>query len=1395
MNAASDKTELLREGNSFFAGYYSGELKIDVLDFKKGKESSIACWSNYIGYRLSTLPKVDTIVRALGHDEVTAQKNTSLDVFSTCISRFIDAQFNPTLLKKHHPNEKSTNLNRAQRLAQIKGLYFVDSDCAASKLTGLQTFLIIDDVVTTGATTSEITRALVKHFPEAIVYVLSLVKTARGELDNKQKQQNFYTHLAFTSITTSLKLEQPNYEKNSRTQGRTGLQQKNYTANYCHTNHNFVIQNLPWKGIRKQSTEGMHTAIAILKNILQRGSPTEASRYLRQELKIGSSLNLKPVPLISSNPIRWRRTIKGDTKTDYNPAQTLYEKLLPKYLGNYGFACNLIVPEPMLNEITNQFVPHLHNRQVDFFLPQAGVIIEVDGKQHKNSTTEDQARDNHALKYGLHTIRITTDEINQENDSFLEKINLLIKYIQSAIATATQRKDNGDYAFSLDDYKNEIDNPTPINSPSLVLTSVIRFQLLVLELLDRGVLKIGDLWAFTIKNRDNVEFVGIALTDIEIWLKTLLSLQNIDFPNIESSIQVIQDTDEYPSNTKSINVDFSITQRFTDDFQQTPGVIFVRTHYLDEYRSFDQGSSSNLSSMIFRPYDYFEAETIEPVNYELHLVMGSQHYRDLRLVLSNVFLPYSDCVEFRDGQIGIIGSALSLNSTIGLLPTGSGKSVCFQLCVILQPAISFVVCPIKSLMTDQQVDLESVGFTRAAFINGDLTAGEKERTLIEFGQGRFFLLFISPERLQVTKFRDHLRRIAYDRSIAYAVIDEVHCLSEWGHDFRPSYLNLANTVDRFCPGSTYIGLTATASVNVLRDIQSEFNIPNHNVKTPLSFTRKELSFNVVDDQGNKKKALSEQVSFLESKWSNLQGPGRPGAGIIFTSDVNGSRGCDPIATELQRDLNIDVRFYSGKAPKPSKTRPMMGGNEFINYKNEVQTDFKNNKFHLLAATKAFGMGVNKGNVAYTVHYGIPGSLEALYQEAGRAGRSKELFSEMPADCIVILGKEKSALLKPVWDPKTAVEELKDIEKGLNRDGDIKSMLWLMTNNLESALSEFELINAVYKTISATGENKIKINPRMFPKQKQPMLQRTIYRLSQLGIVSDWTVEDFFTGALEVHLTHATPSLIRETLQKTITKYDSNLSINSLQDNSESSYAPYFEMEKHQKITKTELCFLILLQWSYEHFIYNRRQSLKNVYEQCVKLSSHQITPQEFKVSIENYFKFDDTSAELTYIADNPLGYSKWFEVFEYAPTKKSIDVKLSQDLLTALGSQVGRFLESYRDNPGLNFISGMVRLCLNDFENADGRTRFELALEQIRQFDDKQQCEFAKLLCGFSNALTEQQKQTLTESVCRYIHQIGPLKILQSGFKDQNSLYSLLEYYSFDISHATNVLKEKSWLK
>lgn len=256
--------------------------------------------------------------------------------------------------------------------------------------------------------------------------------------------------------------------------------------------------------------------------------------------------------------------------------------------------------------------------------------------------------------------------------------------------------------------------------------------------------------------------------------------------------------------------------------------------------------------------------------------------------------------------------------------------------------------------------------------------------------------------------------IGLDLSFAYAVIDEAHCLSEWGHDFRTSYLNLANTIGRFAPSAIYIGLTATASVNVLKDIQTEFDIPDDFVRTPMDFTREELSFHVIDDKGRKVDAAVELVSEMERKW-NSDGEYGNKAGIIFTATVNGSKGCHSLAGRISTLLNMDVRYFSGSAPKMG----VLQGEAFDRYKRQVQDDFKENKYRLLTATKAFGMGVNKGNIAYTVHFGIPGSMEALYQEAGRAGRDKKLFKEVPADCYVLLTKEpNSAILDKIWDAST-----------------------------------------------------------------------------------------------------------------------------------------------------------------------------------------------------------------------------------------------------------------------------------------------------------------------------------------------------------------------------------------
>ena len=302
--------------------------------------------------------------------------------------------------------------------------------------------------------------------------------------------------------------------------------------------------------------------------------------------------------------------------------------------------------------------------------------------------------------------------------------------------------------------------------------------------------------------------------------------------------------DEIPTNRsgEELIIDFSILERYDDSFQVNPDVIYSRTHYFDFYRYFPNGDSSSIESCVLCDYDFFQISCTDPIKYNLDLSPDSEQRESLKFFLKNLFLPFLDEVDFREGQVGIIGSALSRQGTIGLLPTGSGKSICYQLSAVLQPAVSFVVCPIKSLMYDQKADLDSIGFTRSNYITSDQKAEEKALIQRDFGHGKFFFVFISPERFQTHSFRKEMLAIGLDLAFAYAVIDEAHCLSEWGHDFRTSYLKLANTIEKFAPSASYIGLTATASVNVLKDMQAEFNIPDDYVRTPKNFTRDESVF-------------------------------------------------------------------------------------------------------------------------------------------------------------------------------------------------------------------------------------------------------------------------------------------------------------------------------------------------------------------------------------------------------------------------------------------------------------------------------------------------------------------------------------------------------------------------
>lgn len=365
-----------------------------------------------------------------------------------------------------------------------------------------------------------------------------------------------------------------------------------------------------------------------------------------------------------------------------------------------------------------------------------------------------------------------------------------------------------------------------------------------------------------------------------------------------------------------------------------------------------------------------------------------------------------DKIKFREGQFPIISNALNRRDTIGLLPTGGGKSLCYQLPCLLQPSINFVVCPIKSLMYDQYENMVNMLITNINFITSDLDKDEKRKIETDFEQGRYLFVWISPEKFQIPSFRERISSIVANFSIAYAVVDEVHCLSEWGHDFRTSYLNLAKTIDKLSPKDEngegkikFIGLTATASVNVLKDIKIEFSrrkqrLEDENIKSLLDYSRKELQFEVINDKGNKRHLLQTLIEDL----ANTEGftETEEKAGLVFTPNVNGDFGCYSVSNFLNMQYHNKVNWFAGDVPKVddfdsngNKTGikiPVMSFAEFKIHRKKVQYNFKRNVYPLLVATKAFGMGIDKQNIFYTFHYGLPSSVEALYQEAGRAGR-------------------------------------------------------------------------------------------------------------------------------------------------------------------------------------------------------------------------------------------------------------------------------------------------------------------------------------------------------------------------------------------------------------------------
>jgi len=1151
---------------------------------------------------------------------------------------------------------------------------------------------------------------------------------------------------------------------------------KKYSANYSHSNHNFVIQNLQGERISNEYLP----AICILKNILQRGKPTLLSNYLQEELgqlhRTPDFIN--PYPLIDVEQPNWERIIRGDEKGNYYPAKKFFEELIPKHLSEYEFIQQLIIPEIPINEITQVDVDEYANQQVDFYLPQAYLIIEIDGSQHEKDKQKDIIRDLYTAKYGIQTVRIKTADLESESDVFFQKIAEIKDRIDKVKSKQETRKEKDATFISLSDYQSAYLNGIDFGDSNYKATAIIRFQLLVLELLEKGLLNLATDWKFEILQRDISDFEKTAIEDLMVWFTHIFQLHKIEFEKPKTYISHVNSVSEF-SKDKSIKIDFSLTKRYTDEFQINSNVIYVRTDYLDEFLYFKKGDSrDNLKFSSFEPYDYFKISATDTIKYKLKFGSKEADENSLLFLVWNIFLQNDESLDFktlrfREGQLPIIANALSKNDTIGLLPTGSGKSVCYQLSAILQPAISFVVCPIKSLMYDQKADLDSAYFTRINHITSDDDGEDKEKIQNEFGQGKYFFIFISPERFQLKTFRQYFSAVNKEFNIAYAVIDEVHCLSEWGHDFRTSYLNLSNAIQRHTTDFNWLGLTATASINVLKNIQIEFGIKQEDVKTPVDYTRKELEFIVIDDENNKPQAINTQLEILKEEIGALTEDGRDSkCGIVFTPTVNGKNGCYPLSLKLSEHFQTNIKYYSGSVPKVEQ-RPIMGDKEFDEYKKTVQKEFKNNEFSLLTATKAFGMGVNKGNIHYTFHYGIPGSMESLYQEAGRAGRDKTKFKSSKAKCFVLLSKSNDdSVLSQIWDRDTTLTKVNELQ-GQTR-GDINTNLFLFSLGLDVIKDEFEVIKKLFTTFAVSNKKDIRVKGNDIGTNKA-RTEKAIYRLSQLGVIEDWTISDFFRGgSFDVDFAEFSEESIKQSLLFTIKEYDKEFSFDTiLIDEKYSTYKKILNAPTNYSLIDKYI--LILLQWSYDNFAYNRRQSLKNIYENCCDFADGDITSAEFKVRLENYFKFTQKSYVLQHIAENPKDFEKWFEVFYQIDKNIVTNTFITRRQQESLRDNLSRFLESYMHNTGLDLISGLVRLLINDYGNSDGRDRLETSLEQIQHFESADKEFIVEQILKIGQELSNNNKSYLAESLYKFFNSQEFLLRISKSLGDSFSMATLVD--------------------
>lgn len=903
--------------------------------------------------------------------------------------------------------------------------------------------------------------------------------------------------------------------------------------------------------------------LAVLHNLICRGLPTIPSVFVEEAFVrafgIGETKNEHgslsfPLREDVQIPINTIKDILHlvDNRIPLLPAQYASDRLgsgfekdflfrlLP---AEYRFLVQVLETQRTVDSIVPEEKKHwFHRQRVDFSLEipylkreskdnverlyRDGIVIEVDGHHHQELAQQvlDESRDASVTQAQWKHMRVTSQNPEQGVRQLVEMLEGN-DHVRQLKRVFQQQVFTGDYLTWMQ----------MLLSP----VAISRIQKSLVECMIQGGLSKKKALKIAVLERD-VPCGYLAVTDFQKMGRHLYYLagKSQDWPDMQVEVFCTPEFENSPLHQISnhpvklipefapkgydIVVDIAMLQR-SNIFRQEPvlelnmqdgpvNLVIRSSHYAPQYQ----------------PRKFYTAETIS--YQEVSRRLPNERYEDipetkahLEYFLQNLFRKTS----FREGQLPILNRALQNQTVIGLLPTGGGKSLTYQLAALLQPGVVLVVDPINSLMQDQFEGLFKIGIDACQLINIGVSSLEKRWAASRLKDAQMLFTFVSPERLQIEEFRNNLLDMPSKQVFfSYCVIDEVHCVSEWGHDFRTSYLELGKNATRFCKTKTgdpisLFGLTATASFDVLADVERELSAPGQQldveaivrfentirpelqyevipVEAPLNWDETELSgsslrvSHVQGDIWGLKRGLGKEkqrqiidllkdisspfseyhqngqlgemllqayekflpqelqqslplekflqdnlanIEFEEDELPEIEGENKH-AGIVFCphrawyfgvtdrfKNPKDSKTWSGVTDAIQRAIEdgelpavLETGVFMGASDEDQKTAKEITDVSFKNLKA-----FTENKQNLMVATKAFGMGIDKPNIRFTLHLNYPSSIESFIQEAGRAGRDRKLALNF----LLYYGEEFLKLDKSVPVP----DHLRDALKG------------------------------------------------------------------------------------------------------------------------------------------------------------------------------------------------------------------------------------------------------------------------------------------------------------------------------------------------------------------------------